>query len=92
MKATQQYIEQNKDRFLSQLFELLRIESISSIASHKADMDSAAQWLATRLRQAGADTATIYPTAGPSIVYGQKIIDPAFPTILIYGHYDVMPV
>ncbi|MEG1414692.1 MAG: dipeptidase [Mucinivorans sp.] len=92
MKATQQYIEQNKDRFLSQLFELLRIESISSIASHKADMDSAAQWLATRLRQAGADTATIYPTAGPSIVYGQKIIDPALPTILVYGHYDVMPV
>lgn len=92
MKATAQYIEKNKDRFLDQLFDLLRIPSISSIPAHAPDMDRAAAWLAARLKEAGADQAQIYPTGGPSIVFAQKIIDPSLPTVLVYGHYDVMPV
>lgn len=92
MKSTQQYIQANKDRFLAELFDLLRIPSISSVADHRPDMDRAAQWLASRLLSAGADNAQIYPTDGPSVVYGEKMIDPSLPTVLVYGHYDVMPV
>lgn len=92
MKSTQQYLETNKDRFLSELFELLRIPSISSIAANAPQMDKTAQWLYNKLMKAGVDRAQIYPTDGPSIVYGEKIIDPTLPTVLVYGHYDVMPV
>ncbi|MEG3047782.1 MAG: peptidase dimerization domain protein, partial [Mucinivorans sp.] len=60
MKASAQYIENNKDRFLDQLFDLLRIPSISSIPAHAPDMDRAAAWLAARLKEAGADQAQIY--------------------------------
>lgn len=92
MKQTQDYIAANKDRFLSDLFELIRIPSISSIAAHAPDMARAAQWLSTRLLKAGADRTEIFPTDGPSIVYGEKLIDPALPTVLVYAHYDVMPI
>lgn len=92
MINTQQYIAQNKQRFLDELFELLRIESISSIALHAPDMQRAAQWLCDRLKRAGVDSAEIFPTDGPSIVFAQKIIDPSLPTVLVYAHYDVMPV
>ncbi len=93
MKKTQEFIEANKERFLSELFELLRIPSISSIAAHAPDMNRAAQWLKDRLIKAGADRAEVYPTAtGPGVVYAEKIIDHNLPTVLVYGHYDVMPV
>lgn len=92
MTPLDQYIEQNSERFLSELFELLRIPSISADPSHKPDMDRCAQWLCDSLIKSGADKAQIFPTDGNSIVYGEKIIDPAAPTVLIYAHYDVMPV
>lgn len=92
MTPLDQYIEQNSERFLSELFELLRIPSISADPSHKPDMDRCAQWLCDSLMKSGADSAQIFPTDGNSIVYGEKIIDPQAPTVLIYAHYDVMPV
>lgn len=92
MKLTQQYISDNKDAFLSDLFELLRIPSISANADKAPDMDRAAQWLCDRFIKAGADSARAYKTDGPSIVYAEKIIDKSLPTILVYAHYDVMPV
>lgn len=92
MKKTQEIIQSNKDSYLTDLFDLLRIPSISSIPAHAEDMARTAQWLKARLEKAGVDKAEIFPTKGPSIVYAEKIIDPAKPTVLVYGHYDVMPV
>lgn len=86
------YLEQNRERFLSELFEYLRIPSISSESGHKADMGRCAEWLRGALLKAGADKAEIFPTAGNPIVYGEKIVSPELPTVLVYGHYDVMPV
>ena len=87
------YIEQNKDRFLSELFELLRIPSISAQPSlHKDDMVRAAEWLRESLLKAGVDRAEVMPTEGNPVVFAEKIIDPAKPTVVVYGHYDVMPV
>ena len=87
-----QYIEQNKDRFLAELFSLLRIPSISSESAHKRDMVRCAERLVELLKEAGADRAAVYQTTGHPVVYAEKIIDPAKPTVLVYGHYDVMPV
>ena len=92
MKVTDKYIKQNKDRFLEELFELIRIPSISSEAAHKPDMIRCAECWRKHLLQAGADKAEVMPTDGNPIVYGEKIIDPKKPTVLVYGHYDVMPV
>ncbi|MCC8020055.1 MAG: dipeptidase [Rikenellaceae bacterium] len=85
------YIDQNKDRFLEELFELLRIPSVSAKSEHKPDMERCAAWLAEALSRAGADRAEVMPTAGNPVVYAEKITDPAGPTVLVYGHYDVMP-
>ncbi len=86
------YIDQNKDRFLEELFGLLRIPSVSSLADHKPDMYRAAKYWKKTLIAAGADKAELYETPGNPVIYGEKIIDPAYPTILIYAHMDVMPV
>ncbi len=87
-----QYIAQNNERFLSELFELLRIPSVSSLSDHKGDMKKCADKLVEFLLAAGADKASVYPTKGHPVVYGEKIIDKSKPTILVYGHYDVQPV
>ncbi len=92
MKKTQAYIQENKDRFLDELFDLLRIPSISAESGHKEDMVRCAEHLAQSLIEAGADKAEVMPTAGNPVVYGEKTIDPSLPTVLVYGHYDVMPV
>lgn len=92
MEQVKQYIEANKDRFLSELFELLRIPSISAQSAHKPDMIRTAEWLAAALVKAGADRADVMPTEGNPVVYAEKIIDPKAKTVLVYGHYDVMPV
>jgi len=92
MDKTLNYIEQNKERFLEELFELIRIPSISSISDHKPDMIRTAEMIKQRLIEAGVDKAEVMPSAGNPVVYGEKIIDPKAPTVLIYGHYDVMPV
>ncbi|MDE3253307.1 MAG: dipeptidase [Bacteroidota bacterium] len=91
MKVWKEYQEQHKDRFLNELLELLRIPSISARTEHKADMITCAEAMKQRLLEAGADTVTIYPTAGHPVVYGEKIIDASKPTVLVYGHYDVQP-
>lgn len=87
-----QYIEQNKDRFLEELFTILRIPSISAKSDHKADMYFCAEAIADLLVEAGADEAGVCETMGHPVVYGQKIIDPKAKTVLVYGHYDVQPV
>ena len=87
----QQYIQQHKDRFLSELLELLRIPSVSADSKYKADVRLAAEFICDKLKSAGADIAEINETAGHPIVYGEKIIDKSLPTILVYGHYDVQP-
>lgn len=92
MDYIRQYIEENRDRFLQELFALIRIPSVSSVAEHKEDMVRAAEYWRKILREAGCTRSEIYPTDGNPIVYGEKIIDPALPIILVYAHYDVMPV
>jgi acetylornithine deacetylase/succinyl-diaminopimelate desuccinylase-like protein len=91
MKDLKNYVEQNKDRFLSELFELIRIPSVSAQESHKDDMYRAAQWIAEKLVADGADKAEVFKTDGHPVVYGEKIIDKSLPTVLVYGHYDVQP-
>jgi acetylornithine deacetylase/succinyl-diaminopimelate desuccinylase-like protein len=86
------YIAKNQDRFLNELFGLIRIPSISSIAAHKPDMYRAAEYLKRALLDAGADIATVYETEGNPVTYAEKIMDPAWPTVLVYAHMDVMPV
>jgi acetylornithine deacetylase/succinyl-diaminopimelate desuccinylase-like protein len=88
MKA---YIEANHDRFLEELLQLLRIPSISAKSEHKQDMSTCAEAVKQSLLEAGADKAMIIETAGHPIVYGEKMTDPSFPTVLVYGHYDVQP-
>ncbi len=92
MKDLNSYIENNKERFLEELFELIRIPSISSKESHKDDMYKAAEWIKASLLKKGADKAEVCETTGHPVVYGEKIIDPTLPTVIIYGHYDVQPV
>lgn len=92
MKDIKAYIEANKDRFLEELFELIRIPSISAESEHKPDMIRCAEKWQEFLLKAGCDKAEVMPSAGNPVVYGEKIIDPAKPTVLVYGHYDVMPV
>ena len=86
-----QYIEQNKDRFISELFDWLRIPSISADSRHKADVRQAAEFLREKLVSAGVDKVEICETKGHPIVYAERIIDPSKPTVLVYGHYDVQP-
>ena len=86
------YIETNKERFLEELFSLLRIPSVSSLEQHRPDMQRCAERLVELLVEAGADMAEVCPTAGHPVVFGQKIVDPSLPTVLVYGHYDVQPV
>ena len=85
------YIEQNKDRFLSELFDFLRIPSVSADSKFQPDMLSAAEYIKEKLLAAGLDKAEICPTAGHPIVYAEKIVNASLPTILVYGHYDVQP-
>lgn len=92
METIKSYLEANKARFLQELFDLIRIPSISSESEHKNDMGLAAEYIAASLLNAGADKADVFSTTGHPVVYGEKITDPAKPTILVYGHYDVMPV
>ncbi len=91
MQVWKEYQELHKERFLNELLELLRIPSISARTEHKDDMVLCANAVKQRLLEAGADTVTIYSTEGHPVVYGEKIIDPAKPTVLVYGHYDVQP-
>ncbi|MCK4664513.1 MAG: dipeptidase [Bacteroidales bacterium] len=92
METIKNYIEKNKQRFLDELFELIRIPSISSESEHKDDMVKTAEYWKKAIIDAGADKAEVMATEGNPVVYGEKIIDKNLPTVLVYGHYDVMPV
>lgn len=91
MQAWKDFQQQHKKRFLEELLELLRIPSISARSEHKEDMIHCAEKVKQRLQEAGASKVEIYQTAGHPVVYGEKIIDPLKPTVLVYGHYDVQP-
>ncbi len=92
MKDLKKYIEANKERFLEELFSLIRIPSISSQEEHKPDMIRCAERWRELILAAGADRCEVMPTAGNPVVYGEKIISKTAPTVMVYGHYDVMPV
>lgn len=91
MQVWNDYLSENKDRFLNELLDLLRIPSISADSKYKGDVAKCAEAVKESLLAAGCDTAEICPTKGHPIVYGEKIVDPALPTVLVYGHYDVQP-
>jgi acetylornithine deacetylase/succinyl-diaminopimelate desuccinylase-like protein len=85
------YIDKNQDRFIDELKDLLRIPSVSADPEFKDDVFEAAEFIQEKLTEAGADKVEVCPTAGYPIVYGEKMIDPSKPTVLVYGHYDVQP-
>lgn len=91
MNATLDYIQKNKSRFLDELLGLLRIPSISADPKFKGDVARTADAVADSLREAGCSKVQVFATAGHPIVYGEHIIDPGMPTVLVYGHYDVQP-
>jgi acetylornithine deacetylase/succinyl-diaminopimelate desuccinylase-like protein len=91
MEKQSQFLVSNKDRFLSELIDLLKIPSISADPNYKAEIFKAAEFIKEKLISAGADKVEICQTAGYPVVYGEKIIDPSLPTVLCYGHYDVQP-
>lgn len=85
------YLTENKDRFLNELFDLLRIPSVSADSKHVGDVRKAAEYLLEKLKAAGVDKVELCETAGHPIVFGEKIVNPSLPTVLVYGHYDVQP-
>lgn len=91
MEAVQGYISQNKERFLNELMDLLRVPSVSADPKFSSDVNKTAELVAESLKGAGAENVEICETAGYPIVYGEKIIDTSLPTVLVYGHYDVQP-
>lgn len=91
MEQVQTYQQANKERFLNELLELLRIPSVSADSKYTADVSRTAEFVRDQLLKAGADKAEICPTKGHPIVYGEKIMDAKLPTVLVYGHYDVQP-
>ena len=91
MKATQNFIQENKERFLSELVDLLKLPSVSADPKFSKDVHKTAESIAEHLNKIGLDTVEICQTAGYAIVYGEKIIDSNLPTVLVYGHYDVQP-
>ncbi len=85
------YQKKNQQRYVDELFDLLKIPSVSAVPQHQNDCVACAKMLAQRLTEAGLDQVKCYSTKGNPIVYGEKIIDKKLPTVLVYGHYDVQP-
>src|SRR5687768_1283164 len=92
METTQEYIKTNQKRFIDELLELLRIPSVSADSKFQKDVARAAEYIRTKLENAGAENVEVSQTKGHPIVYADKIIDPKLPTVIVYGHYDVQPV
>ncbi|SMG42940.1 Acetylornithine deacetylase/Succinyl-diaminopimelate desuccinylase [Marivirga sericea] len=90
-EETGKYLDENKQRFLDELFDLLRIPSVSADPKFKGDVKKAAEFMKAKFEEAGADNVEVCETAGHPIVYADKLIDPKLPTVLVYGHYDVQP-
>ena len=91
MEDFKKYIDDNRERFLAELFAFIRIPSVSAKAENKDDMVRCAEFVKDSILAAGADSAEVYTTNGHPIVFGEKIVNPSLPTILVYGHYDVQP-
>lgn len=91
MQKTQDFINGNKDKFLNELLDLLKIPSVSADPAYAGDVRKTAEFVADSLNAAGADKVEIFETKGHPIVYGEKMVDPSLPTVLVYGHYDVQP-
>ncbi|MDO5104628.1 dipeptidase [Capnocytophaga sp.] len=91
MDSIKNYIQENKERFINELIELLKIPSISADSAYSQDVINTAEAVKNALEKAGCDTVEICETPGYPIVYGEKIINPELPTVLVYGHYDVQP-
>ena len=91
MQQADQYIETHRERFLNELMDLLRIPSVSADPKYKGDVARCAEEVKKRMEEAGLDKVEVCTTAGHPIVYGEKIVDPTKPTVLVYGHYDVQP-
>ncbi|MCD6566383.1 MAG: dipeptidase [Bacteroidales bacterium] len=91
METLKNYIEENKERFLEELFDLIRIPSVSSKTENKNDMFRATEYITDQLLKTGADKAEVYKTDGHPVIYGEKMIGKDKPTVLVYGHYDVQP-
>ena len=91
MQDIKSYIDQHKDRFINELIELLKVPSISADKAYTKDVIHTSEMVKVSLEKAGCDNVEICETPGFPIVYGEKIIDPNLPTILVYGHYDVQP-
>jgi len=91
MSAIDPYIKANEERFLNELLDLLRIPSVSADPKYKSDVARCAEAVKQRLQEAGLDNVEVCATAGHPIVYGERILDPKLPTVLVYGHYDVQP-
>jgi len=90
-KTILSYIEDNKQRFLDELFDLLRLPSVSADSKFAGDVRKTAEMVKSRLLEAGCDIAELVETPGHPVVYGEKIIDSNLPTVVVYGHYDVQP-
>lgn len=90
-ESVKDYIEKHKERFLTELMDMLRIPSVSADPQFKEDVFETAAYVRDRLVEAGADNVEICPTDGYPVVYGEKLVDPSLPTVLVYGHYDVQP-
>jgi acetylornithine deacetylase/succinyl-diaminopimelate desuccinylase-like protein len=90
-EAIVDYIENNRQRFLDELFELLRLPSVSADEKFAGDVRKTAETVRNRLLEAGCDNAELVETEGNPVVYAEKIINPDLPTIVVYGHYDVQP-
>ncbi len=86
-----QYIDTHQQRFLDELFDWLRIPSVSADSRHKGDVRKAAEYLVNKFKEAGVDKVELCETPGHPIVYAEKIVNPSLPTVLVYGHYDVQP-
>ena len=91
MNNIKSYVSENKERFLNELLELLKIPSISADSAYKNDVLLTAEFVAESLKKAGCDNVEICKTEGYPIVYADKIVNPNLPTVLVYGHYDVQP-
>jgi acetylornithine deacetylase/succinyl-diaminopimelate desuccinylase-like protein len=89
--AWKEYQDQHQKRFLDEMIELLRIPSVSAKTEHKDDMRKCAELVKKRLLDSGATKAEVMETDGHPVVYAEKVVDPAKPTVLVYGHYDVQP-
>jgi len=92
MAPWEKYLIEHKERFMNELFDFLRIPSVSALAEHADDVARAARWVEERLKAAGIESVTVMPTGGHPVVYGEWLHAPGKPTILVYGHFDTQPV